>query len=152
MASIRFQGMEAYDQKIDALGKNMENLATGMVYAAAGVAADAIREEIGKIPGNLLNQVQRDGLKEGLGVARIETKEGVTTTRVGFAGYNALRSGKLKEKGQANVLVARIVAKGTSHRAGKYDFVKIAVRNSRKQAVESMQESLNQEIEERMRG
>lgn len=152
MAKISYNGLSEYINTIEALNVDVVGISTKMVYAGADTVANAIRIEIEKIPDNLLNKKQREGLKDGLGVARIVTEKGKTNTRIGFSGYNEYRVGKFKAKGQPNVMIARVIAKGISHRPGKYDFVKIAMRKSRKQAQEAMQEVFNKEVDKIMRG
>lgn len=152
MAKLSYNGLTEYIAKIEALNADMVGISTKVVYSGADATANAIRAEIDQIPNRLLNRVQREGLKDGLGIAHIITESGKTNTRIGFNGYNELRVGKYRAKGQPNAMIARVVAKGVSWRGGKYDFVKIAVRKARKQAQAAMQETFNEEIEKNMKG
>lgn len=152
MGKISFKGVEEMSFKIRALNADMTDISRKMVYSGADAVANDIRQAIAAIPDNLLNEKQRQGLKDGLGVAHITTEDGKTDTRIGFAGYNAYKVGKYKNTGQPNAMIARVVAKGVSFRNGKYDFVKIALKNSRKSAQSAMQEVFNEEIEKHMRG
>ncbi len=155
MAKLNYNGLIEYIAKIEALNADMVGISTKVVYSGADATANAIRAEIDQIPNSLLNRVQREGLKDGLGIAHIVTESGKTNTRIGFNGYNELRVGKYRAKGQPNAMIARVVAKGVSWRGGKggkYDFVKIAVRKARKQAQAAMQETFNEEIEKIMKG
>lgn len=152
MGKISFKGVEEMSFKIRALNADMTDISKKMVYSGADAVANDLRKAIATIPDDLLNEVQRQGLKDGLGVAHIVNEDGRVNTRIGFAGYNAHKVGKYKNTGQPNAMIARVVAKGVSWRAGKYDFVKIALKNSRKNAQSAMQEVFNEEIEKHMRG
>lgn len=152
MAKMSCKGLDEYIGRLRALEADVSGIATKVVYSGADAAANAIRAEIDQIPNDLLNCVQREGLKDGLGIAHIVTEGGKTNTRIGFNGYNEVRVGKYRAKGQPNVMIARVVAKGVSWRGGKYDFVKIAVRKARKQAQAAMQETFNEEVEKIMKG
>ena len=153
MAKMSYKGLAGYIAKIEALNADMVGISTKVVYSGADATANAIRAEIDQIPNSLLNRVQREGLKDGLGIAHIITESGKTNTRIGFNGYNELRVGKYRAKGQPNAMIARVVAKGVSRRGGKkYDFVKIAVRKARKPAQTALQATFNEEIEKIMKG
>lgn len=171
MARIRYNGLDEYIAKIRELNGSTVHIANEALYNAAGLLADAVDEEIDKIPNNLINEVQRQGLHEGLGIAtfKYDLRSGSMTvdTRTGFDGYNDLETRQSRKmdahlrrkiinprgvSGQPNAEIARIVAKGTSHRPAHYDFVKIAVRKSKKRCIDEMRKTFNEEIEKNMRG
>ena len=73
MGKISFKGAEEMSFKIRALNADMTDISRKMVYSGADAVANDIRQAIAAIPDNLLNEKQRQGLKDGLGVAHITT-------------------------------------------------------------------------------
>lgn len=157
----RKKGKKTFDTKgfdevisaFTALGNDMTDISTKMVYTGIGILADEIRHTINAIPPELINEdYQRVGLKEGLGVSKIEHRRNITSAAVGFGGYNNYRAGKFKSKGQANVLVARIITSGTKKRKGKNDFTEYARRNTETKIINAMQDMLDEEVERITKG
>ena len=57
---------------------------------------------------------QKNGLRNGLGIAKFKVAADKITTVIGFQGYNELRS-KRWPNGQPNAMVAATCNNGTSH-------------------------------------
>lgn len=171
MAKIRYNGLDEYMAKIKELEGSTVHIANEALYSAAGLLADAIDKEIDRIPKSLINEVQRQGLHDGLGIAAFnyEPHSGSMTvdTRTGFAGYNDLKTRQSRKmdahlrrksfnsqgvSGQPNAMIARMVARGTSRRPEHYDFVKNAVRKSKKMCIDEMRKTFDKEIEKIMKG
>lgn len=151
--TLNTSGISEIVSTFEALGNDMSGISSKMVYTGAGILADEIRHTINGIPPEIINEEeQRQGLKDGLGISKIEHSRGVTSVAVGFAGYNNYKVGKFKSKGQPNVLVARIVTHGVSWREGKNDFVEYARQNAEQKIINTMQEMLNEEVEKHMKG
>ena len=160
MAKITFQGLEQYERQLSVLWKNSEEVAGKAIYAGAGIVADAIKSGIKSLPvvqgyGTPENPlpggvtaVQKRGLQDGLGIAAMKDDAGYLNVKIGFDGYNAMRTEKYPQ-GQPNQLVARGVESGTSWKQ-KHPFVRPAINASRKRAEAKMAEVLDKEIKKVM--
>ena len=156
MAKITFPGLNDYELIISRLSKNAADIAGRAIYTGAGIVADAIKSGIKSLPvvqgyGTPENPlpggvtaVQKRGLQDGLGIAAMKDDAGYLNVKIGFDGYNAMRTEKYPQ-GQPNQLVARGVESGTSWKQ-KHPFVRPAVNRSRKLAEAKMAEVLDEEI------
>ena len=136
-----------------------QDFAKEIVYEGAGIIADAMRKEIEALPiqedsdgsapfakdGFMLKGItstQKNDLLEGLGVASIENDGTVTETNVGFEGYGSIPTKKYP-KGLPNRLMARSIESGTSFRT-KNPFMRRTIQKKQKEAVQKMQEKLDE--------
>ena len=149
MARITAKGSAQYLRNLEKLGRNTDDICKQAVYQGAKVVADAIKSSIDDITmhslpsgqkyfylseedkkgGKLLDGVtkeQADGLKNGLGIAVMEHKNFAWNTKIGFNGYNEVRT-KTYPKGEPNALIARSVESGSSVR-NKTPFIAPAVK------------------------
>ncbi|MDD3394176.1 MAG: hypothetical protein PHG19_06000 [Anaerotignum sp.] len=159
MARITFTGLSEYMEKIQRLGMNAEEIAGKAIYEAAGILANEVKSGINGLDaegdGNVTadeterRKKQKDGLKDGFGIAVIRNDNGFINVLVGFGGYNDVRTPKFKN-GQPNQMVARIFNSGTSHNR-KQPFFDNAVKLSRKRVQLKMKEIFENEIENIMR-
>lgn len=160
---MRFQVGKGMDEYLSKLG-NLEMtapLAIGRaIYQGAKVVADAIERNIEALPvddsqhGDQLKgirSIQKEGLKGrpkgkggGFGISKAETTNGYTHVKLGFDGYNKLRTKKYPG-GQPNAMIARTIEGGNSF-TRKHPFVGPAVRASRDQAEAAMGRTIDAEI------
>jgi hypothetical protein len=161
MAVMRFKGMEEYVLKLSKLAARTEEVAGKAIYAGAAIVADAIKSNIETLPVNnkinsstptpfdgLLSK-QKDGLIESFGISPLGDKDGVYNVKLGFDGYNAIKTKKYP-KGQPNQLIARAVESGSSVRV-KHPFVDPAVKSAKAACVKKMQEVIDTETEKTMK-
>ena len=167
MAKISAKGAEKYLTKLELLGKNTDAICKQAVYQGAKVAADAIDAAIDDITvhslpkgqtyfylseedlanGVLLDgitEAQAKGLHDGLGIAVMENKNFAWNTKIGFDGYNEVRT-KTYPKGEPNALIARSVESGSSVR-NKTPFIAPAVKKIRKDAEHAMEVTIEEKI------
>lgn len=167
MAKISAKGAEKYLTKLELLGKNTDAICKQAVYQGAKVAADAIDAAIDDITvhslpkgqtyfylseedlanGVLLDgitEAQAKGLHDGLGIAVMEHKNFAWNTKIGFDGYNEVRT-KTYPKGEPNALIARSVESGSSVR-NKTPFIAPAVKKIRKDAEHAMEVTIEEKI------
>lgn len=161
MANFAFRGLEEYAMKLSKLEKGAQEIAGKAIYECAGIITDEIRDEILNIPiatnvsGSSDKKIdsitpgQRQGLLDGLGIAPLRTDRGVWNVKVGFDGYNSIKTPKYP-KGQPNVLIARSIESGTSFRK-KRPFVRTAVNRVKNIAVQAMKDVVDKEIEKTMK-
>ncbi len=149
MATITFQGLEAYMKQMEALGRDFPKVVNVSLYEGARVLADAIKAEIGGLRNSHrhITEKEIEGLKSGLGIAHFWNENGKTMTKIGFEGYNNYRTKKYP-KGHPNALVARSIIRGTSWIAPDR-FTDRAARKARNDAVAAIQERLDAELKAR---
>ena len=128
MATIEFKGIEAYQQQIAAMAnpKNIEAMCKYSIYDAAGMVCDEIKKETPVDTGDL-----RDSVK----LETMQTRDGMTYTKVDFAGYD--------RDGTPNMLKARVIESGTSH-VQKKPFVRPTVKRVSKMAEFMMDKAVNE--------
>lgn len=159
MAKIQFNGMDAYVRQLESLSNNVEPDIGKAVYEGAKVVADAVRAATEALPversrhatpENPLRGVtstQKQGLLGGLGISHMSKDGDYLNVKIGFDGYNAVRSVKYP-KGQPNAMIARSVNNGTSIRK-RTGFVDKAVNRSKGAAEQAMAAALDKAIQER---
>jgi hypothetical protein len=130
-------GNMAYDAP--AIGK-------GCVYEAAKVMLDGIRENINRLDD--VTEAEREGMLNGLGVTKIENRNGSISNSISFDGYNSYVTKKYP-KGHANVMIARAIEHGVAWE--KQDkFIQRAVKRYRESAVQAVEQVLEKEIKKRI--
>lgn len=156
MAKIEFTGIDAYMQQLSTLGKSSQGLCKRALYDGAAVLADAVRAEIEALPVTDVNEepqgileYERDGLLEGLGIAKMKEDDGRVSTGVDFDGYNRLKS-KAYPNGHPNSMVARAINSGTSARR-KNPFMQRAIKKAREKAQQAMAARMDADINEIMK-
>lgn len=160
MARFAFKGLEEYSLRLAKLGKQTERVAGRAIYAAADIVADAMRQEIDKIPvqnGSVKKGEMRTGipdpakrgLQESFGITPMEKDlNGFYNVKLGFDGYNTIKT-KAHPNGQPNQMIARSVNSGTSFLAPR-PFANTAVRKSSKAALQKMEEVIDEETKKIM--
>ncbi len=158
MAKFEFKGIDTYIKKLNKMQAVTKDAIIGRTtYAGAAIVADKVRaatEALAVGEGSdaavgAVTAAQKRGLLEGLGISRIRDDNGFINVKIGFDGYNSVKTKKYPN-GQPNVLIARAVNSGTSFRK-KTKFVDKAVTASRKAAEKAMDETCNREIEKVMK-
>ena len=162
MAKFTSKGLREYERYLENIGKSTPEIIGKGVYTMADVITNSIRAEIDSMPSETdrkglaayqkkpkeqapLTESQKKGLQEGLGIAKMQNDNGFLHVKVGFDGYNSIKTKKYPN-GQPNAMIARALNSGTSFRP-KTAFVDIAVRKARKQAVDKGIAAINAEIE-----
>lgn len=161
MATIQMKGLDEYLVKLSRLEQaSKEEICGQAIHQGAGIVADAIREELKKLPTDEsfgtqdhpargIKAVQKNGLLKSMGITSMREENGYLNVKVGFDGYNKVRTGRWP-KGQPNQLVARAAESGTSW-LQKSPFVRVGVRKSKKRAVDAMAGSVEKTIGQLMR-
>lgn len=140
MAMITFSGLREYELRLSKLGKESKEIAGHAIYEGAGIVADEVKRGIESLPS--VTGVTKAGLAEGFGISKIQDDDGFYNVKLGFDGYN--------DKGEPNVMMARIMESGTS-KVPKTGFVKKAVKRSRGKCERKMAEVFDREIEKIMK-
>lgn len=162
MAKITYTGIDGTMARLDALELGVrDQIICRMVYDGADIVADAVREEIERLPtsqhkgkpwfgrpGYLArgpSEEQKKGLLDSLGVSPMRNDEGFLNVSIGFDGYNRVTS-KRWPRGEPNQMVARAVARGTSFMEAN-PFFKAAVNKTRSKAKSAMKKTAEKAIE-----
>ena len=128
------------------------------VREASDIVADRVRSNLEKLPEDVFRRLsdgeefsgvpgaQKKDLLDSMGIAPVGVSDdGTINTKVGFHGYGSHPTKKYP-KGLPNQLLARVVESGSSVRK-KTPFVRPAINQTEKQAINKMQEVINREIE-----
>lgn len=164
--SMELKDGSDYIAKLQILRADIPDICGKAIYPAAGLVADAVKQATEALPAQErakagedgrtgkslggIDEVQKQGLLEGLGIASMRQDGGYLNVKVGFDGYN----GKVTErwpKGQPNAMIARSLERGTSFWQAK-PFVKPTVKAVEQRAAQEMQKVLDEEIAKRMEG
>lgn len=153
---------EDYLLRLSRLSTNADNIIKKALYEGAAVIADGIKAGIEALPTepyrklregeifNGLSETQKEGLVKGFGLAHMEQDAIGWNTKAGFAGYIEGTESKKYPRGLPVPLLARAVESGSSIRA-KHPFVRQAVNAARSEAIETMEQIVNQEIQKTMK-
>lgn len=153
---MRLQVGKGLDQYLQQLG-NLEMIAPQSmgkaIYEGANIVTDAIRRNIQamnvddtpyheKVVG--IKSIQKEGLLHSLGIAKATTDNGFRNVKIGFEGYNKLKSSEYPN-GQPNAMIARTFEGGNSF-TKKQPFVGPAIRATRRQAEVEMANIVDNDI------
>lgn len=152
MARSVIVGAESWINTIENIAASSDSAASHAVYGGAATIADGIREAIKKLPSQTsdgkhrrgVTDAEREGLLDGLGVARHRRSDGVVETKIGFDGYNSYVT-KSYPKGHPNSMIARSLESGTSWLT-KTPFIAPTARRLKKDTVAAMQKELDDYI------
>lgn len=162
MAKITVTGFETLSNKLGKLAASeATNAMKAGVYEGAGAAADALKAEIASLSAEKgswpfykktivgLSETQKQGLIDGVGIAKIESDGGSVNTKIGFNGYNDHVT-EHYPKGQPNALVARSLESGSSI-GTKHPIVRPTANKVRKTVEKKMADKVKKEIEKAMK-
>ena len=148
------KGMDEYLAKLG----NLEFAAPGLVgqaiYEGAKVVADQVRAEIEALPTAESKrvaiprdptQVEKDGLLDGLGVAKKKNDGGYINVKIGMDGYNTDKTKKYPQ-GKPNAMIARSIESGSTVMK-RNAFISRAVNKTKKEAEAAMQKVIEEGIE-----
>lgn len=138
MPTIKFNGIDEYMERLQALGAQSREILQTAVYEGAAIVADEVRDRLHAV----LSPDATGELESSLGIAPMRNDRGYVNTRIGFDGYDS--------KGVANQLKANVLESGSSKQP-KRPFMRPAVNASRKPAEAKMAQVVDQEIEKIMK-
>lgn len=149
------KGIDNYISELERISNATDDMIGKAVYAGADIIADEIRRNIENLPSvdtagtsaakvTGLRTIQKKGLLDGLGIAKKQTDMGYVHVKVGFDGYNGLKTSQYP-KGQPNAMIARTFESGNSF-TKKMPFVAPAVRDKREAAERKMADVIDTEV------
>lgn len=139
------KGIDKYISQLEHIASLTPQTCGKVIYDGAKVVTDAVHQAINSIPDSDCDRVQKQGLIDGLGIARMQNQNGYYNVKVGFDGYNNKVTKKFP-KGQPNMMIARSLISGTSFHPQKNDFVRKAVSSSRSAAEAAMKKRFDDEM------
>lgn len=142
------KGIDQYISQLQNLEFNSDELIGRAIYKGADIVADAIKANIQSLPSSACTDVEKAGLLNGFGIARMQDEGGYFNVKAGFDGYNDDVTKKWPH-GKPNSMIARSIEGGTSWKA-KYPFIAPAVRSSKDAAEKAMAEEIDKGINETM--
>lgn len=161
MAKVELKGMEAYLTELRKAGEATGPVCEAAVYAGAKVVADAIKEKIEELDRVTdaealaayeesrpvkISVSQKIGLKESFGVTPIKNQYGMYSAKVGFDGYNDIKSERWP-KGQPNQLVARACESGSTAMI-KQPFIRTTLKRVQQTAELAMEKAADKKLKE----
>lgn len=164
MSSISFPGLNVYMNKINSFKSGSLDIIKGATAAGAKIVADTCKAELGGLPatsnGNaiqawlhneqtVLTTEQKAGLIGSMGLAPIRNDNGFINTKLGFDGYNTVKTKKWPN-GQPNAMIARSVNSGSSVMA-KNPFMQRVESGTKKRAEKAMEEYFDNETKKIMK-
>lgn len=155
---VGFGELTDFIRKLETLRDDAGEMSKRAVYVGGSIVGDEMKKQIKKIP-TVRNYVQGssgkpivggtkeqiDGLIESMGLAPMRIDGGWMNTKIGFDGYNNVKTKKYP-KGQPNMLIARSINSGTSFRRA-YPFIERAGNNSKPVAEAAMAATLQGAID-----
>lgn len=153
MAKCKFIGLEEYEKQLLNLQNVTRECIGRAIYEGAAVVADAVKQSIESIPIDDrkyksksmlygISEAQKQGLRDGFGIAKIQDDGGFRHVKLGFAGYNSVIT-KSYPNGQPNSMIARSVNSGSSFRQ-RIPFVDNAVNASKGAAENKMKQTFDE--------
>lgn len=147
------KGIDKYISSLEKLNLAAESTIKHAVYVGAGIMADAIKENIHAMPLQEgyqerytgIKHIQRTGLINSLGISRMEDDGNTINVKIGFDGYNELKSKKYPQ-GQPNAMIARTFESGNSF-TKKIPFIAPAIRAKREEVEKKMAEIIDNETQ-----
>ena len=163
MASIKIDGLESYQKNLDSLNKSLVGILKRGVYDGADVVADAVRSAIQSLAAvpdwegmwaynthrkGTLTVSQKQGLLNGLNLAKIREDGSIVNTKLSFGGYNSVKT-KSFPNGQPNLMIAASIESGTSA-SQKQPFMRPTANRVKAQVVAAMRGTIDSDIKKIM--
>ena len=155
MAKFQFEGVDDLVAQYKRLADNTEEMIGKAVYNGAGVVMKSVKAAVDGLntdnrfgtadnPTSGPSTIQKLGLQYGLGIAKMRNDNGFWNVKIGFDGYNNVKT-KTWPKGQPNMMVARSIESGTSWMQ-KQPFMRKAEQSSKAHCEKVMGETVDKEI------
>lgn len=149
MAKARVIGIDLFEQDLARMEDHTEQAIGAAIYEGARILANEVSAQLAALPieeqnayGTFSNPMrgiklaQLQGLQRSFGIARMRKINGTYDEKMGFDGYNQVKTDKYPS-GQPNAMIARAIESGTSFRA-KHPFLSKAYQRARRVSEDSM--------------
>ena len=157
---IYLEGLYEFRNAMWATAQQATTIGARAVYEGAGVAADALRGAVEglqrvsdkaamgawrKHEPTWISVSQKNGLREGLGIAPMRFETGSINTKVGFDGYNSVVT-KRWPNGQPNQVIAAVCNHGSSDTMLRQPFITSTAAASAGEIRAAMRKAASEEI------
>ena len=156
---VNNEAINSYLSMLKKMQVNSDEIIRRAIYPAAGIMADAIKKEVDNLPivspkergteKKGITSKQKEGLQDSLGISPMKERDGVISAKIGFDGYNSVKTKKFPN-GQPNAMIARSINSGTSFRE-KTQFMDKAIRKNRKKVEKEIEKQLDEQIKKIMK-
>lgn len=165
MAKLQMQGISKYIKQLESVAWASKAVCQAAVYKGAEVVADEIKKGIMELETvtdaeakaafqksvpTMISVNQKRGLIDSFGIAPISDKYGVISTKLGFDGYNDIKTERWPN-GQPNALIARACESGSTAMI-KQPFMRPTEKRVRKRAEEAMEDAADKKLQEILGG
>ena len=133
MATCKMYAVEDFALMLSKLDTNADMIAKKAIYEGAGILADEINKNLKRV----LSDDATGEMAKSFGIAPIKNNYEGWDTKLGFEGYDS--------KGTPNQLKARVLESG-KHNQPKRPFVRPSINKKKKEVVQVMDETINEEI------
>lgn len=141
-------GIDQYITQLQNLEYQSGEIVGKAIYKGAAVVADAVKTNIKALPSSACTNLEKAGLIDSMGIAKMQDEGGYYNVKIGFDGYNSIKTKKFPN-GQPNSMIARSIEAGTTRRQ-KHPFVAPAVRSTKDAAEKAMAEEIEKSIQSTM--
>lgn len=148
------KGLDDYIARLGNLEFKAPDVCGMAIYQGAKIVADQIRANIEALPvaeskstkGGRRNptQAEKDGMLEGLGVAKKQTDGSFINVKIGMDGYNSDVTAKYPN-GKPNAMIARSIESGTTF-MNRIPFISHAVSSTKAAAESAMKDEVDKQI------
>lgn len=145
-------GISKYTDNLDNLLFDTGKMVGKMLYEGAKIVTDEVAKNIDALPTQLgrpkkgqqrePSPQEKQGLKDGLGIAKKKIDGTFINVKVGFDGYNSVTTERWPN-GVPNALVARSIESGTTF-IKRHPFVTQAVKATKAEAEKRMAEIVDE--------
>ena len=164
--TIDTKGLEDLQRGLLLIADNAEEICKRAIFDGAKEAADTLKATTGALrtvpdvvainnwrkgEQGYLSVKQKAGLLAGLGIARMKTEGKEINTKVGFSGYNAVKT-KRWPNGQPNIMIAAVCNHGNSNTMVRQPFIDAAAEMAGGDIADAMRETLAAELNKRLEG
>lgn len=154
MAKCKPVGIDNFIKDMDIRANEFKQIAGKSLYVGADIIANQLRKNIENLPerspgmakpGQMkrgVTKYQKAAMLDGMGIARMQKKDGSYDIKIGFEGYDDEVT-KEYPKGHPISMIARAVESGTSFME-KTPFIRPAYNKAHAQAEQAMSNALEE--------
>ena len=158
---VELKELSRLNRNLGILSKDAVKVAKFSLYDGATIAADELRTSVAGLSRvsdvaaigawkkgvpSLICVSQKNGLLNGLGVSKMKNQGASINLKVGFDGYNSIRTRRWPN-GQPNIMIAASCEHGSSAML-EQPFIRAAYRRCAAQVRAKMEETAGQQISE----
>lgn len=153
---IKVEGFDEYIEQLVLTDKQLDRICGRSLHPGAKIVSDACKVKLQNLRTDdswfgfgrkRLGPTKRQkmALIESMGIAKMRHRNGTYDVKLGFDGYNDIKSTTSKTGKQPNALIARSVNKGTSFMY-KQPFMDQSISENEAQVIKTIEEQFEKEL------